>query len=543
MMLKIVLIGLAALIIKTDGHGFMTHPMSRNYIARQPPQITEYCPHCLAAGGPSVNQQKLQAKTGDGTYPYPETVASSARHGLCGDIADTQQKYISNSTNHLTSFVKDSVVTLEFIITAHHRGHFEISLCDMGTVIGSHVTQECLEKNVLIRAEDSNAASPIDPAYPERYYLEPVCAKAQNDQMYTGTLDGSVDYATQYYGYGLKVRAKYHLPKNFTCEHCVLQWWWITANTCHPPGYQSSSVWNHTWNCAEQPGADWWVPGLGDCGERWPEEFWNCADISITDDGQGPTGVTQPTPPATTTQGSVQSSSTQGSNPTQPPESTTQNEVTSSQDESTTQDTMSTQPYTGQSFWFPSYDNWNGGCNLVLNIVVPMASSTWQVVLKVDKPISNLHAWDSLAEDQGNQMYLLSNKDYNAVQEKGDILTLGMTLQLAGTVCVEILELSFNGVVVPAGDPNDLEFGTSTASPSEMTTESTTGPQSTDIQADTGVCGTGTEYDNGVCTPTISCGPGTIKQGNTCVLACGARRGKRKNDLLEDEVFLLSQTP
>ena len=55
----------------------------------------------------------------------------------------------------------------------------------------------------------------------------------------------------------------FRLPAGFACERCVLRWYWLTGNSCDPPGA---------------------VPtGTGACGAggATPEEFWNCADVRI----------------------------------------------------------------------------------------------------------------------------------------------------------------------------------------------------------------------------------------------------------------------
>jgi hypothetical protein len=55
-------------------------------------------------------------------------------------------------------------------------------------------------------------------------------------------------YAKQWFASGLKIRAKYQLPEGLVCDHCVVQWWWVTANTCYAPGYHG-----YGW-----PTQDWW---------------------------------------------------------------------------------------------------------------------------------------------------------------------------------------------------------------------------------------------------------------------------------------------
>lgn len=76
------------------------------------------------------------------------------------------------------------------------------------------VTQSCFNKYPLDRAPDDSFNSPVDPAYPGRYILDPPCRKDETDQTrpeLEGVLnDGSV------------MHMRYQLP-DITCEHAVLQ--------------------------------------------------------------------------------------------------------------------------------------------------------------------------------------------------------------------------------------------------------------------------------------------------------------------------------
>lgn len=59
-----------------------------------------------------------------------------------------------------------------------------------------------------------------------------------------------------------------------------------TSNSCVPPGYDDFNP--DSWNseCAPTK-ADWFNPGVGPCGDgdKYPEEYWNCADVTIVADG------------------------------------------------------------------------------------------------------------------------------------------------------------------------------------------------------------------------------------------------------------------
>lgn len=85
---------------------------------------------------------------------------------------------------------------------------------------------------------------------------------------------------------------KYKLPKGFSCKHCVIQWYWATANSCNPPGFAEyfekypMPGWG---KCPGDGGAfGGRNPTMAKCGgSKFPEEFWMCADVRITGDGVG----------------------------------------------------------------------------------------------------------------------------------------------------------------------------------------------------------------------------------------------------------------
>lgn len=252
-----------------DGHAYLSSPKSRNFVARLPPftPATEYCPHCLSGGGPGEI-------SGGETYPYPETITSSARHGLCGDPALSNQRYLSTGDVQAT-YESSSIVTFEVTVSTHHRGVMRFFLCDLSTTPDNQVTQECLFANPLERDPSDVFISPPDsrPEYNGRYYLEPRCAKDLTDSVYTHPLEGP--NSTWSYQQGQKVRMRYKLPENLTCTQCVLQWFWVTGNTCNIPGIKTHTYPSTFSDCSgDGPGAGWYSSVLSDCGESYPEEFW-----------------------------------------------------------------------------------------------------------------------------------------------------------------------------------------------------------------------------------------------------------------------------
>jgi len=304
-----------------EAHGFMQKPASRNFINYAAGKLgisddsleTEYCPHCLSGGGVANMQQNLV----NGKWTYPETFASSVRRGMCGDSATaTNPKYNPYDQDrakfnmgilvddlgedYSNTYASGQSIDIVIDVSTHHAGHFEFFLCDTSDLGNpDDLTQDCLNKHQLIRDPSKPSLTPIDSKYPGRFFLEPRCLH---------DADAPKDDNLQL---GQRMTAHYMLPEGLTCEHCVLQFWWITSNSCLPPGYRDFFADSNN-NVMEECNGDGgskglWNPQLGDCGDAIPEEFWNCADIKITrnggngGDGSTTTTTNRPTSTSTTT--------------------------------------------------------------------------------------------------------------------------------------------------------------------------------------------------------------------------------------------------
>merc|ERR1712156_1217419 len=93
---------------------------------------------------------------------------------------------------------------------------------------------------------------------------------------------------------------KYKLPEGACGTNVLLQWRYITANSCFPPGYKNTAVGQELLELG-------WLraSGMSDCqypydptgatGSGKPEQFWNCAEITI--ECSNPTVSPAPTPP------------------------------------------------------------------------------------------------------------------------------------------------------------------------------------------------------------------------------------------------------
>lgn len=268
-------------LLQVLGHGTLSSPKSRNLLARE--KGWDYCPHCKNAGTPSTVKQLDP----DHRWNYPETIASSVRHGLCGDAANVPQSLMAGGSLYTGEIGADSTyrqgdsIDIKVWVSTHHHGWFEFYVCDKSDLAdpAGRITQACLNKHKLLRSQsDPLNESPIDPEYPGRFYMYPKCHMSLN-------ADGQ--------GY---MRIKYDLPRDLNCDHCVLQWWYVTANTCYGGGYGNvvKSRFPNTYsNCIGDGMARGWLPrsDMSICGDIYPEEFWNCADIRILPrEGTSPVG-------------------------------------------------------------------------------------------------------------------------------------------------------------------------------------------------------------------------------------------------------------
>jgi hypothetical protein len=118
------------------------------------------------------------------------------------------------------TYKEGQVIELNVFVTAYHKGNFEFSICKIdGTRAedeASQLTQGCLDEHKLVQANVPQAQVPGD----TYYYIGP-----SSDGLVAGN---NWDYTMHY-----------QLPEGLTCDgessRCVIQWHWITGNSCNPP--------------------------------------------------------------------------------------------------------------------------------------------------------------------------------------------------------------------------------------------------------------------------------------------------------------------
>ncbi|KAI0560764.1 Lytic polysaccharide mono-oxygenase [Gracilaria domingensis] len=288
---------LAYISCKAHGHGAMVTPRQRGSLRKYrffKPSIDEDAPLDYFALFPSgvKSSPKLTAKESQkitagvkGWNPYdPYDPKFSWRAGVCGDSVWRPQDHLKGGEFYYNGTIvgryrQGGTIGLGTVITAHHNGFMEVHVCDVAKCPDGDISRECfaeggcVQLNRAANAECDSGKSmrcgPIDRNYPGRWYLP--CSR---------------DYTAGYDFYPPEY-ALFQIPNDFYCEHCVLQWYWATANDCNPPGvmdYFDGPDRPNWGNCPGQSGAKGGVtrnkePCEGP--EFYAEEYWQCADIAI----------------------------------------------------------------------------------------------------------------------------------------------------------------------------------------------------------------------------------------------------------------------
>ena len=221
------------------GHGHLVSPRSRNYVAHQdgkywPADSTtpapEDCPHCESSTLCSASTIKDDVCC---TYVYflnehnltcfllsPLGLNIGGTEARCGLTAGRNYDSPKNALggdlapNVQACYADGDIVELDVILTAHHMGHFSYKACAINA--GEVASQECFDSNPLIFVEDVFYGSMPDPDYPNRAYI-PRADSAIIQK------DGGGDY---------KFSHRFKLPAGLSGELVLLQWHYITGNSC-----------------------------------------------------------------------------------------------------------------------------------------------------------------------------------------------------------------------------------------------------------------------------------------------------------------------
>ena len=125
--------------------------------------------------------------------------------------------YYNNGESQAT-YTEGDVVEFNVVLTAYHKGDFRFRVCRIeGTTPEderAQLSEQCFDEHVLEQADVGGAQSPGT----ARYFIGP-------------TSDN------------WNYKIKYQLPDGLSCDgidaRCVLQWHYVTGNSCDPPGTPS----------------------------------------------------------------------------------------------------------------------------------------------------------------------------------------------------------------------------------------------------------------------------------------------------------------
>lgn len=237
-------------------------------------------------------------------------------HGLCGDpkqlspepASIAEMKYME-AADPQRIYTAGSIVEFTIHVSTHHMGHFEFRICDRvldRSLASAEEGQQCLNRHVLKRAPRQSDCGqnfagdcqPLNPNYPERWYLPP--PGEGTDVAGEGWSDTE---ASTFVQHGEVYSMRYVIPEDLSCEHCTLQWYYATGNSC---AYDEDYfIFDPGWKFFFAYGSSWGTCANSCCGAagsgNFGEEFWNCADVRITGAVpiEPPTSVPTPAPGTT----------------------------------------------------------------------------------------------------------------------------------------------------------------------------------------------------------------------------------------------------
>jgi len=232
-------------VVSVHGHGYLQTPRSRNYVATNKVDGKDW------NGGPTDPLVEYNA-------PGLNVVGPQ-----CGQVGDRNYDFPNSTTGALlapriqANYTRGQTITVEVKVFAHHGGHFEFYACAI--TAGQSPSKACFQANPLEFVEDLLYGSPKDVNYPYRAYMAPPAISSPKDNMFS---------------YRMK------LPGNVVGNLVLIQWWWLSGNSCDYAGYEQYT-WPASWGNMD--------PNLSKCiapAYSGAEQFWNCAEVKIADISQ-----------------------------------------------------------------------------------------------------------------------------------------------------------------------------------------------------------------------------------------------------------------
>ena len=311
-------------------HGFMEFPCQRGTLNPRNKQAemchdknapNDYKKHFPAGDKTSTEEagdRSLREAAGGKWTPFEPLKKNFLwRSGVCGDLKKGSQDHMKGGKYYyngkvVADYQEGGVIDVSMKIIAHHNGFVELHLCDVEKC-GGEISEDCFRNGYcyqLKRAPNKECDSgkdmdcgPIDSSYPGRWYLP--CPQVSINR-------------NVWRRYGGK-KMQFLLPQGLSCKHCVLHWYWATGHTCNTPGTReyfdgpNGPKWGSCRGQGHSTGGI--AQNAKDCGPtRFPQEYYQCADISIESSGNSPNAGQVPLVAAVTTPTPmIQGTSMQGS--------------------------------------------------------------------------------------------------------------------------------------------------------------------------------------------------------------------------------------
>lgn len=257
--------------------------------------VIDHCPHCLNGGRVSTVQSNLPPAGWKTFDPTGDFYGTANRAGICGDPKGSNDHMIGGAfmpyrhTPVVAHWKAGSKVDFSAEIDTNHNGYFEFHICNLDECRSSDISGRCYTEGHCRRllrvphkdcqnpsSQSHTTCGPIDSSHPGRWYLP--CRKTGHVGVHlVGGPSGTM---------------RYQLPKDFQCKHCVVQWYYATANSCAPQGFldyfRTYKDPFGTTCISDGGGIGAYRKGMLECrGRAVPEEFWSCADVEISPRGNG----------------------------------------------------------------------------------------------------------------------------------------------------------------------------------------------------------------------------------------------------------------
>ena len=193
-MISSILLTFALMPLGIAGHGYLRSPRSRSLYSQEE--------------GTWQNIRGVPRKESE-----PQSFQSKKPAEVCGEHAGRNYDRWIDSTGYPMPWKSQAIYTegqeimIESQFTMSHFGHIEIYVCPNGS--GSN--QNCMFDHPATMIEDLTYGTLPDSRFPERGFIGP----------------------------GLNFKHKYRLPMGVYGNKVLLQWRYVTANSCIPEGYVS----------------------------------------------------------------------------------------------------------------------------------------------------------------------------------------------------------------------------------------------------------------------------------------------------------------